>query len=60
MTRKMMAATGLFGAIAVAGAVGLLMGTGNTGARKMVKKASKTMHNVGERMQDVAHSMLKK
>ncbi|MBR6727019.1 MAG: hypothetical protein IKM08_02395 [Clostridia bacterium] len=60
MTRKMMAATGLFGAIAVAGAVGLLMGTGNTGARKMVKKASRTMHHVGGKLQDAAHSMIKR
>jgi hypothetical protein len=60
MTRKMMAATGLFGAIAVAGAVGLLMGTGSNGTRKAVKKASKAVHHVGERMQDVAHAMLKK
>ena len=60
MTRKLMAATGLFGAIAVAGAVGLLMGTGNSGARKVVKKASKAMHRMGGRMQGVAHAMLKK
>lgn len=60
MTRKMMAATGLFGAIAVAGAVGLLMSGGSTAPRRMVKRASTVMNNAGEKMQDMAHSMLKK
>ena len=60
MTRKMMAATGLFGAIAVAGAVGLLMSGGSTAPRRMVKRASRAMNSVGEKMQDVAHTMLKR
>ena len=60
MTKKLMTATGVFGAMAVAGVVGLWMGSGNKSARKAVKKASKTMHSVGEKMQDAAHAMLKK
>ena len=59
MTKTIMAATGLVSAIAVAGAVGLLIHTGG-GTRKVVKKASKAMHDAGEKMQDVAHSMLKR
>ncbi len=58
MTKALMAATGLVSAIAVAGAVGLLMSNG-AGSRRMVKKASKAMHSVGEKMQDVAHAMRK-
>ena len=60
MSKKLMTATGVVGAIAVAGVVGLLMGTGNKSARKAVKKASKTMHSVGGKMQDAAHAMIKK
>ena len=58
MTKTWKAATGVVGAIAVAGAVGLWMSNGKS-SRRMIKKASKAMHNVGGRMQDVAHSMLK-
>ena len=59
MTKKTMAAIGLFGAIAVAGAVGLLMSGGNTMPRRVAKRTGKVMNTVGQKMQDVAH-MIKK
>jgi hypothetical protein len=57
MTKKTMAATGLFGAIAMAGAVGLLMSGGNTMPRRMAKRTGKVMSSVGHKMQSVAHGM---
>ena len=59
MTKKTMAATGLFGAIAVAGAVGLLMSGGNTMPRRMAKRTGKVMSSVGHKMQNAAHMIAK-
>ena len=59
MTKKTMAATGLFGAIAVAGAVGLLMSGGNNMPRRVAKRTGKVMNAVGQKMQDVAHVIKK-
>ena len=56
MTKKTMAATGLFGAIAVAGAMGLLM-SGGTTPRRMAKRTGKAMSAVGHKMQNMAHMM---
>ena len=57
MTKKTMAATGLFGAIAMAGAVGLLMSGGNTMPRRMAKRTGKVMNSVGNKMKSAAHNM---
>lgn len=59
MTKKTMAATGLFSAIAVASAVGLLMSSGNSMPRRMAKRTGKIMDQVGSKMQDVGHMMKK-
>ena len=59
MTKKTMAATGLFGAIAMAGAVGLLMSGGNTMPRRMAKRTGKVMNSVGNKMKNAAHNMSK-
>ena len=59
MSGKTMAATGLFGAIAVAGAVGLLMSKGNSMPRRVAKRTGKVMNAVGQKMQDVGHMMKK-
>ena len=56
MTKKTMAATGLFAAISVAGAVGLLMSGGTTTPRRMIKRASAMMERTGEQMQNILHS----
>ena len=56
MNKKAIAATGLFGAIAVAGAVGLRVSGGNK-PRGMAKRAGKLMDRVGHTMQGVGHKM---
>ena len=55
MTKKTMAATGLFAAISVAGAVGLLMSGGTTTPRRLIKRASAMMERTGEQMQNILH-----
>ena len=57
MTKKAMTRAGRFGAIAMAGAVGLLMSGGNTMPRRMAKRTGKVMSSVGHKMQNVAHTM---
>ncbi|MBQ8356718.1 MAG: hypothetical protein IJX39_02800 [Clostridia bacterium] len=57
MTKKTMAATGLFGAIAVAGAVGLLMSGGSTTPRRLAKRTGKMMNTVSHKVQSAVHSM---
>lgn len=54
MTKKAMAATGLFGAIAVAGAVGLLMSGGGTMPRRIAKKGSKVASNMSKKAKAMA------
>lgn len=57
MNKKRMAATGLFAAISVAGAVGLLMSGGSTMPRKMAKRTGAVMNNMGNKMQHMMHTM---
>ena len=59
MTKKTMAATGLFAAISVAGAVGLLMSGGSTTPRRMIKRASAMMERTSEQMQSMLHGKSK-
>ena len=56
MNKKAIAATGLFGAIAVAGTVGLLM-SGGRKSNSVMKRTGKVMKGVGQTMQDVGHKM---
>lgn len=57
MTVKAIAATSLFGAIAVAGAVGILMSGGATAPRRLVKKGGKAMDKMGKKMKSVTCNM---
>lgn len=57
VSKKAWAATGLFGAIAVAGAVGLLMSGGSTAPRRMANRTGKMMDRMGSKMQGMMHSM---
>ena len=59
MTKKAMAATGLFAAISVAGAVGLLMSGGATAPRRMIKRVGAAMEKTGEQMQCMLHGRAK-
>ena len=59
MNKKMMATTGLFAAISVAGAMGLLMSGKTSTPQRMAKKVTCTMEQMGNRMGDMWHSMKK-
>ena len=60
MNKKAMAATGLFAAISVAGAVGLLMSGGSTAPRRMAKRAGAAMSEAGHRLGQLWQSTMKK
>lgn len=57
MTVKAIAATSLFGAIAVAGAVGILMSGGGTAPRRIAKKGSKAIDKMGKKMHAMTSCM---
>ncbi len=59
MTKKTMAATGLFAAISVAGAMGILMSGGSTMSRRVAKKASAVMEKTGDRIEGMLHGKMK-
>lgn len=53
MTAKAIAATSLIGAIAVAGAVGILISGGATAPRRIAKRSSKAMDKMGQKMRSM-------
>ena len=60
MNKKTMVATGLFAAISVAGAVGLLMSGSTTTPRKMAKRMSATMSATTNRIGEMWNGKMKK
>ena len=59
MTKKTMVATGLFAAISVAGAVGILMSGGANTTQKMTKKMTNAMSHTTNRISDMWKGMKK-
>ena len=54
MGKAMMTAAGVVAGMAIAGTVGVLMSSGKLKPRRMVRKTTKAMDNIGDAMQNAA------